>query len=129
MMNYTSDKLEELTSKWAADRGITTNGKVITQVMKLMEELGEMASHVAKGLPISDDIGDCTVVLNNIARLSGTTLNACWNEAYDEIKDRKGFLTEDGIFIKETDPNYSKYVTVNQSTMSVVDNTLTFDDI
>jgi bifunctional ADP-heptose synthase (sugar kinase/adenylyltransferase) len=102
---YTNEELEVLTSKWAADRGITTNGKVITQCMKLMEELGEMASHIAKGQPIEDDIGDCVVVLNNIARLSGTTLNICWNVAYEDIKDRKGFLTEDDIkFIAEKHP-------------------------
>lgn len=125
-MQYDNNELEELTTKWATDRGITTNGKVITQVMKLMEELGEMASHVAKGQSISDDIGDCTVVLNNIARLANTTLNACWNEAYNEIKDRKGFLTEEGIFVKDTDPNYSIYVNT-QSTMQIVDDSLTFD--
>jgi hypothetical protein len=121
---YTNEELEVLTSKWASDRGITTNGKVITQCMKLMEELGEMASHIAKGQPIEDDIGDCVVVLNNIARLSGTTLNICWNVAYEDIKDRKGFLTEDGVFIKESDPNYSKYVNTNQMQMTIVDNTL-----
>lgn len=129
MINYTNDELETLTSKWAHDRGITVNGKVITQYMKLAEEAGEMASHIAKGQCIKDDIGDCIVVLNNIARLYGTTINECWNLAFDEIKDRKGFLNEDGIFIKDTDPNYSKYVNVNQSTMTVADNTLTFDDI
>ncbi len=105
---YDNNKLEELTSQWAHDRGITVNGKVITQAMKLFEEGGELASHIAKGEDIKDDIGDMIVVLNNIAVLSGSTLNECWNKAYDDIKDRKGFLTEDGVFIKSTDKNYAK---------------------
>ena len=107
---HNNDKLEKLTREWAEARGITINGKVITQFMKLSEEAGEMASHIAKGQDIKDDIGDCIVVLNNIAVLAGTTLNECWNIAYEDIKDRKGFLNEDGIFIKDTDPNYKQAI-------------------
>ena len=101
-------ELEIKTTKWAYDRGILTNGKVITQAMKLGEEFGELCSHIAKGQDIKDDIGDMIVVLNNIAKMSGTSLQECWNEAYDDIKDRKGFLTREGVFIKETDPNYKE---------------------
>jgi len=32
----------------------------------------------------------------------------CLEMAYNEIKDRKGFLNENGNFIKSTDPNYEK---------------------
>jgi len=110
MSKYSNTELEKLTSEWARERGITVNGKVITQVMKLFEEGGELASHIAKGEDIKDDIGDMIVVLNNIAVLAGTNLNECWNKAYDDIKDRKGFLNEDGIFIKSTDKNYAKLV-------------------
>lgn len=104
----TFDELEKLTTKWAMDRRILTNGKVITQVMKLGEEFGELCSHIAKGQDIKDDIGDMIVVLNNIAKMSNTNLKECWATAYEDIKDRKGFLTKDGVFIKETDPNYKE---------------------
>jgi len=36
-----------------------------------------------------------------IAEFEGMTLTECVKNAYDEIKDRKGFLSVDGVFIKE----------------------------
>lgn len=106
MTNYDLEELETLTTKWAYDRGILTNGKTITQAMKLGEEFGELCSSVAKGKDFKDDVGDMLVVLNNICKMNNTTLRECWNISYDDIKDRKGFLNEDGVFIKDTDPNY-----------------------
>lgn len=99
------NKLEELTTQWADDRGILKNGKLITQGLKLFEESGELAGAILKGKDkeIKDGIGDSLVVLNNIAKIYGTTLIECWNLAYEEIKDRKGYLNEEGNFIKEAD--------------------------
>lgn len=102
------NELDTLTAQWSYDRGILTNGKIATQVLKLMSELGELADNAIKGLDITDDIGDCAVVLCNISRLHNTTLGKCWNHAYNEIKDRKGFLNENGTFIKETDKAYKQ---------------------
>ena len=39
--------------------------------------------------------------ISQIAEESGTTLVNCVNQAYDQIKDRKGRLTAEGIFVKE----------------------------
>lgn len=39
--------------------------------------------------------------ISQIAEESGTTLVDCVNQAYDQIKDRKGHLTAEGIFVKE----------------------------
>lgn len=102
------NELDTLTAEWSHDRGILTNGNAITQCLKLMSELGELADNLAKGKDVTDDIGDCAVVLCNISRLSGTTLGKCWNHSYNEIKDRKGFLNEHGNFIKEEDPSYQQ---------------------
>lgn len=101
-------EVEAAIVKWSADRGILANGSAQTQCLKLMSELGELADNLAKGKDVTDDIGDCFVVLTNIARLSGTTLEKCANFAYDEIKDRKGFLNANGTFIKESDPCYAE---------------------
>jgi len=101
-------KLEEKIVKWSSDRGIIQNGKASTQCLKLVSEVGELADHITKGLDVKDDIGDCFVVLTNIARLSGTTLEECVNLAYEDIKDRKGFLNSQGNFIKESDPKYKQ---------------------
>lgn len=38
-----------------------------------------------------------------LAKEYKTDLNICWNIAYDEIKDRTGFLNEQGNFIKDED--------------------------
>jgi len=101
-------EVEEAVVQWSHDRGILTNGKAITQCLKLMSELGELADNLAKDNCVKDDIGDCFVVLTNIARLENTTLVECANIAYEDIKDRKGFLNENGNFIKSTDPKYNQ---------------------
>lgn len=104
----TLDEYEELTLKWSEDRGITINGKAETQTLKLISEAGELCDNIAKGKDIKDDIGDCLVVLTNIAKLKGTTLQECWEVAYNDIKYRKGFLNENGTFIKSTDKHYEQ---------------------
>jgi len=101
-------ELEETIVKWSYDRGILTNSNSTTQCMKLMSELGELADNLIKGNDVKDDIGDMFVVLTNIARLEGTTLTECVAAAYNDIKDRKGFLNSSGTFIKSTDKNYKQ---------------------
>lgn len=89
--------------KWAAERGIMQNSSAVVQFAKLVSEVGELADNVAKGRDVRDDIGDCMVVLSIIAGFNNTTLNECAKIAWEDIKDRKGYLNEDGIFIKEGD--------------------------
>ena len=48
-----------------------------------------------------DDLGDMLVVMNNLAVMSGTTLEECLGIAYYQIKDRKGYLNGNGVFIKD----------------------------
>ena len=109
---YSLDELTLLTSFWHRDRGITANGTVQMQFIKFVEESGELAAAIAKKKPdeLKDAIGDCLVLLNIIAELSDTSLKECWNHAYQEIKDRKGFLLSNGNFIKDSDPRYEEIV-------------------
>lgn len=95
------DKLIADCTQWSEDRLIFKNGRRETQYLKLAEEMGELASNIAKGRDVRDDIGDCLVVLNNLAVMSGTTLEECLGISYYQIKDRKGFLNGNGVFIKE----------------------------
>ena len=97
------NKFERLNIKWSEDRGIIQNGTVSGQALKLVSEVGELADNVAKGRAIKDDIGDCFVVLCNLAKMSGYTMGECAAHAYNDIKDRKGYLNKDGVFIKESD--------------------------
>ena len=87
---------------WARKRGIYASGDPKTQTCKLMEEAGELAKaviHSNKDETI-DAIGDCVVVLTNLAALCGLTIEDCIASTYAVISKRKGKM-ENGTFIKE----------------------------
>lgn len=48
-------------------------------------------------------IKEFIVILEILAEVYGTSVNECWNLAYNEIKDRKGTLLANGNFVKEED--------------------------
>lgn len=99
------DKLTELINKWAYDRGLQTMDPT-KQMLKLIEEVGELASAIAKNkkAEIIDSVGDIYVVLVILATQLKLNLTECVASAYEEIKDRKGKVVN-GIFIKEEDMN------------------------
>ena len=72
------------------------------QILKLMEEAGEICRAVLKKdrPEIIDGIGDCVVVLTNLAHLCDTTIEDCIEAAYDEIKGRSGKMIN-GTFKKD----------------------------
>lgn len=96
-------KNEKEILQWAHARGILTNSTPQVQMLKLVSEMGELADNLAKGRDVRDDIGDCLVVLTIIANMSQTTISECSDVAYNDIKDRKGYLNKKGIFIKDSD--------------------------
>ena len=98
-----SDELIHMISLWAMNRGIINKSTPLAQFAKLVSEVGELGDNVAKQRDITDDIGDCLVVLNNLAIMNDTTLEECLKVAYDDIKDRKGHMNSHGVFIKEGD--------------------------
>ena len=98
-----SDELIHLISVWSMQRGIINNSTPLAQFAKLVSEVGELGDNVAKERDVTDDIGDCLVVLNNLAIMNDTTLEECLKVAYNDIKDRKGHMNTHGIFIKEGD--------------------------
>jgi NTP pyrophosphatase (non-canonical NTP hydrolase) len=91
----------ELIRQWAIDRGLDKSNPH-TQMVKLVEELGELASGMARQdtNKIIDSIGDMYVVMTILAKLYDLDIEFCIDEAYDTIKDRKGKLVN-GVFIKE----------------------------
>ena len=84
-------------------RGIINNSTPLAQFAKLVSEVGELGDNIAKQRSVLDDIGDCLVVLNTLAIMHDTTLEECLGVAYNDIKDRKGHMNSEGIFIKEGD--------------------------
>lgn len=89
---------------WASDRNLIDGSDRFRQFTKLAEEMGELAAGIAKGKEplVSDSIGDMVVVLTILAAQSGVTIEECIEQAWDEIKDRKGRMV-DGVFLKEAD--------------------------
>lgn len=87
---------------WAKKRGIYDKGDSKTQYIKLQEEAGELAKALLKNnvSEIADGIGDCVVVLTNLANLCGMKIEDCINSAYKEIQERKGKM-DNGTFVKD----------------------------
>ena len=92
----------ELIRMWADERGLYDKGDTKTQALKLVEEVGETCRAILKGndMEAIDGIGDCVVVLNNLAELLGESIEGCIEQAYFEIKDRTGKM-ENGTFKKD----------------------------
>jgi hypothetical protein len=59
-----SDELIHLISVWSMQRGIINNSTPLAQFAKLVSEIGELGDNIAKERDVTDDIGDCLVVLN-----------------------------------------------------------------
>jgi len=95
------ETLLSLIKGWHRDRGLINNSTDLAQFAKLVQEVGELSDNICKGKDIKDDIGDIMVVLINIAERNGVTILECLDEAYNDIKDRKGFMTPEGVFVKE----------------------------
>ena len=87
---------------WAKERGIYDKGDTKTQLIKLYEEAGELSQGVLKDNKddIIDAIGDCVVVLTNLAELADVSIEACVRSAYDEISSRTGRM-KNGTFVKD----------------------------
>jgi NTP pyrophosphatase (non-canonical NTP hydrolase) len=88
--------------EWAKDKGIYEKGDPKTQYIKLLEEIGELAQSILKNdsEEFMDAIGDCVVVLTNLAALNDVKIEDCINGSYNVIAKRKGRMVN-GTFVKE----------------------------
>ena len=91
-----------LIREWAEQRGLYEHGDAKTQALKLVEEVGETCRAILKNKDHDaiDGIGDCVVVLTNLAELMGVEIEDCIEAAYNEIKDRTGKM-DNGTFKKD----------------------------
>lgn len=89
--------------QWGEARGIVQNSTAISQSIKTLEETAELLDAInKKDLPKTKDaVGDIVVTLIMVCAVLDINLVDCLREAYYEIKDRKGYLTPEGIFVKE----------------------------
>ena len=89
--------------QWSEARKIIPNSTPAIQLLKAVSEMGELADATIKNDKdgILDAVGDVMVCLVNYCALQDINLVSCMQIAYDQIKNRKGILLPNGVFVKE----------------------------
>ncbi len=100
-MSFALIQLEVL--RWAEARKIIPNSTPQAQLLKTVEELGELVGAVVRGNRAGavDGFGDVLVTLIIAADLMDIDLTRALESAYHEIEHRKGTMMPNGIFVKE----------------------------
>jgi len=103
MNKHSFRELELEVIRWAEQRRIIPNAKPHTQLMKAVSEMGELCDAELKSDMdgIKDGVADVLVCLINYCALRDIDLVSCLAIGYSAIKDRKGYMTPDGTFVKE----------------------------
>jgi phosphoribosyl-ATP pyrophosphohydrolase len=88
---------------WGHARGIIQNAKPMGQAIKTSEEVNELLDAINRDdkKAIKDAVGDIFVTLLMQCAIQGFTATEALEEAYNQIKDRKGYLRADGVFVKD----------------------------
>ena len=89
--------------QWGEARGIVQNATAMSQAIKTLEETTELLAAINKKNieETKDAVGDIVVTLIMVCAALDINLVDCLKGAYNEIKDRKGYLTKEGVFVKE----------------------------
>lgn len=100
-MSYADVQMKVI--QWGEARGIVQNSTSVAQAMKTQEELNELFEAIEKGdrAEMADAYGDILVTLVMGCACADLDLVECFKSAYEEIKDRKGYLNKEGIFVKQ----------------------------
>ncbi len=88
---------------WGAERGIIQHGKPIGQALKTLEETTELLTAITLNNTdeIEDAVGDILVTLLMVCATTDVPVEKAMERAWNTIKDRKGYLRADGVFVKE----------------------------
>lgn len=100
---HTFEELQKLVIQWSQDRKIIPNATPMSQFLKAVAETGELADAINKRdrVEVADAVGDILVCLINFCALECMDPVECLEQAYGQIKDRKGTLLPSGVFVKE----------------------------
>jgi NTP pyrophosphatase (non-canonical NTP hydrolase) len=96
------DTFFKFIKEWATYRGLIENGNEKTQILKLIEEVGELSAAIIKEKSddeIRDAIGDILVVVFNLINIRKDNIYNIINNVWKNIKNRKGKMI-DGNFVK-----------------------------
>lgn len=101
-MSFAKQELKVL--RWSEARKIIPNSTPFAQSMKAVEEINELVDALRDGNKFDaiDAIGDTLVCLINVCALMDVNITDCLEAAYEQIKDRRGYMNEQGIFVKES---------------------------
>lgn len=99
-MSYAAVEIKII--QWSEQRKIIPNSTPEVQLLKAMSEMGELADATIKKdkEAIVDAVGDVMVCLVNYCALQDINLVDCMEVAYDQIKNRRGTLLPNGLFVK-----------------------------
>lgn len=101
-MTRTFAYLQNEVEIWGRNRGIVQNSNNMAQAIKTLEEVTELLEAIHKGDKAAqkDAYGDILVTLIIGCATADFDLVECLGLAYEEIKDRKGYLDAQGVFHK-----------------------------
>jgi hypothetical protein len=97
-------ELEMKVLQWSEQRKIVPNSTPLAQTRKALEEIQELydALVLDDRNEAIDAVGDTMVCLINVCALMDVNLTDCLEAAYHQIKDRRGYMNAEGIFVKES---------------------------
>lgn len=100
MASFSELELEVI--RWSEARKIIPNSTPFAQSIKAVEEINELVDALRDDNKAEaiDAVGDTLVCLINVCALLDVNLTDCLAAAYNEIKDRKGHMNAEGIFVK-----------------------------
>ena len=95
--------LELKVVRWAEDRKVIPNASSSTQMLKAFSEMGECGDELIKGNreAMKMELGDVMVTLIIFAALEDVDLCECLDMAYEKIKNRRGTMLPNGVFVKQ----------------------------
>jgi len=101
-MSYAQIEMKVI--QWGEARQIVQHSNPYAQALKTLEEVQELLDAIqAKDKEaMIDAYGDILVTLVMGCATADLDLVKCFEHAYEQIKDRKGHLSPEGIFIKES---------------------------
>ena len=101
-MSYAQVEMEVI--RWGEVRQIVQNSNPRAQAIKTLEEVGELMQAITDNNreAMIDAYGDILVTLVMGCATADLDLVKCFAHAYEQIKDRKGYLSPEGIFVKES---------------------------